>query len=61
MYPGLLKGGEREEPGMNKFPGTALESKRDVVKMRMRLELQFLGDGMVQNWLFQVENDCVSH
>lgn len=46
---------------MNKFPGTPLESQRDIVKMSLRLELQFLGDGIVQNWVFQGESDYVSH
>lgn len=46
---------------MNKFPGTPLENQRDVAEMRPRLELQFLRDGTIQNWMFQVEDNYVSH
>lgn len=38
-----------------------MESQRDIVDMSLRLELQFLGDSMAQNQMFQVENDYVSH
>lgn len=38
-----------------------MESQKDIVDMSLRLELQFLRDSMAQNWMFQVENDYVSH
>lgn len=53
--------GEGERCGLREFPGTPWQSQRYIVDLRLRLELQFLGDGMVQNWMFQVESDRVSH